>query len=547
MIGSQIEQYTVEAKIGEGGMGSVYRALDVNLDRVVALKFLHQGLGDNAELATRFRTEARAQAALNHYNIATLYALLVWEGKTVMVMEYIDGESMQQMVARRGPIPAHISVPLFKQALQGVAVAHRHGIIHRDLKPANLMVSKDGAVKVMDFGIAKIQGSSGMTRTNMTMGTSWYMAPEQIMGRPVDARTDIYSMGVTLYELLAGQVPFHADSDYEVQTAHVQRPPDRPTLYYPHIPEPVVNAVMRALSKEPSERFSSADEFLRALPDIPEPTISPAAVISVPTAMPMREKRELHASDAVATHMESPSIARQGPQPEVLQQKAKAPDDVDPKKKTARGNRIALLCVCGVALLAVVSAIVWLTRPKAVPIAVTTVTAPSQVSTTPDADDPPMVIEATPPSPAHKPSAQPPAATGRATPAASEPATAAPVALVAGQELTGEWRGTYADTESHAVTSVTLTIREASPDNISGTVSYVTPDHAAGSCQLGKTRFDTEKKQLTLSMVQCAGTNAPAYFNVPTQFADANPSTGVLAHGRTLYLQNNIAVTLRKQ
>jgi len=130
---------------------------------------------------------------------------------------------------------------------------------------------------------------------------------------------------------------------------------------------------------------------------------------------------------------------------------------------------------------------------------------------------------------------------------ATKPPVVAPIAAVPGHELTGVWRGTYVDTESHAVTSVTLTMQEASPDSISGSVSYITPDHVTGACQLGKTRFDTEKKQLTLSMVQCASTNAPAYFNVPTQFADANPSTGVLAHGRTLYLHNNIAVTLRRQ
>ena len=169
------------------------------------------------------------------------------------------------MIARRGPVPSEIAVPLFKQALLGVGAAHRRGIVHRDIKPANIMVNSDSHIKVMDFGIAKVLGVDGRTRTNLRMGTAWYMAPEQVLNRKVDARTDIYALGVTLYEILSGQVPFRADSEYEILSAHVQRQPELPTEHYPHIPQSCVSAVMKALEKEPENRFASTDEFIAAL------------------------------------------------------------------------------------------------------------------------------------------------------------------------------------------------------------------------------------------------------------------------------------------
>jgi serine/threonine protein kinase len=265
MIGTQISQYRLIEKLGEGGMGVVYKGVDVLLDRVVAVKLVSSELAANPELLERFKSEAKVQATLSHPNIATLYSYLIWEGRAVMVMEFIEGETLQQMIARRGPIPSDVAIPLFKQALLGVGAAHRRGIVHRDIKPANIMVNGEGLIKVMDFGIAKVLGATGTTRTNLQMGTVWYMAPEQVLNRPVDARTDIYALGVTLYEILSGQVPFRANSEYEVLTAHVQKVPELPTQHYPHIPRSCVEAVMRALSKEPERRFASTEEFSLAL------------------------------------------------------------------------------------------------------------------------------------------------------------------------------------------------------------------------------------------------------------------------------------------
>jgi predicted Ser/Thr protein kinase len=265
MTGTEISNYRILEKLGEGGMGVVYKAVDVNLDRTVAIKALNTELTGNPELEQRFRGEARAQANLNHTNLATLYALVIENGKPWMVMEYIEGETFDHMVQRRGPIPALEAIPLFRQALLGIGYAHRMGIIHRDIKPSNMMLNQQGIVKVMDFGIAKVLGARGMTRTGTQMGTAFYMSPEQVLNKGVDIRSDIYSLGVTLYEMLTANVPFGGDSDYQIMTDHVNKPPPLLTRFYPYVPAGVQNAVLKSLEKNPDARFQTVEEFGSAL------------------------------------------------------------------------------------------------------------------------------------------------------------------------------------------------------------------------------------------------------------------------------------------
>jgi len=273
MIGELIDHYRVLELIGRGAMGVVYKALDVNLDRTVAIKVMSAEVRSDPYFVERFRQEARVQGALNHPNVALLFDYFVHDGAPAAVMELIDGESLEQLIRRRGAIPAHEAIPIFKQALRGVTAAHRAGIIHRDLKPANLMVTKDDIVKVMDFGIAKRQGVTGATKASTSIGSPFYMAPEQILGRPVDCRTDVYALGITLYELLSGYRPFNTrgKAEYLVLDAHVNELPEPPTVYRFGIPQPIVDAVMRSLAKDPEARFQSADEFMRALPDVSAP------------------------------------------------------------------------------------------------------------------------------------------------------------------------------------------------------------------------------------------------------------------------------------
>ncbi|MGB6199818.1 MAG: serine/threonine-protein kinase, partial [Candidatus Acidiferrales bacterium] len=261
MIGTQIGNYQVVEKIGEGGMGVVYRGVDVTLDRPVAIKVLSQELVGTPALVERFRAEARAQANLNHTNIATLYTFMQVDGVCVMVMELLEGETFDQIIRRRGLIPAEEAVPLFRQALMGIGFAHRMGIVHRDIKPSNIMLTKSGIVKVMDFGIAKVLGGQRMTRTGTRMGTVAYMSPEQIRNMPVDIRSDIYSLGATLYEMMTAHLPFESESDFQVMSDHVNTPPTPPTRYYPYIAPGFEQCVLKALAKNPDQRFQTVEEF----------------------------------------------------------------------------------------------------------------------------------------------------------------------------------------------------------------------------------------------------------------------------------------------
>jgi len=315
MIGTQIENYLIQAQIGEGGMGTVYRALETNLDRTVAIKVLNTDLARDPSIVERFRSEARAQANLNHTNIATLYAFLVHQGNPVMVMEYVEGDTFQQLVNRRGPIPSQEAIPLFRQALLGICAAHRMGIVHRDIKPSNLMLNRAGIVKVMDFGIAKVASSANnLTRTGAQMGTVFYMSPEQVKGERVDIRSDIYSLGITLYELLTANVPFSASSEFQVLNDHVNTPPPPPSKFYPYLPKGLENIILKSLEKSPDQRFQTAEEFGAAL-ERPEAWESYSPRTSAPlydtvlggartnvTAPPVPPPAAVHAAPAVLPH-----------------------------------------------------------------------------------------------------------------------------------------------------------------------------------------------------------------------------------------------------
>ena len=265
MIGQVIDHYRITEKIGQGGMGEVFKAVDVNLDRVVAIKVLSRELSQDPNLIQRFQAEAKTQAQMNHPNICTLYNFFNYGGQLFMVMEFIEGMNLEQLVHQRGPIPYPEAIPLFQQALFGLSQAHRMGVIHRDIKPSNIIINRQGIAKVMDFGIARVVGHSRLTRTGLQVGTLYYMCPEQIQGRDVDFRGDIYALGITLFELLTGSVPFSANTDFEVMQAHVKTPPPAPSKVYPSLPKVLDRVILKALEKDPRNRYQTVEEFSQAL------------------------------------------------------------------------------------------------------------------------------------------------------------------------------------------------------------------------------------------------------------------------------------------
>ncbi|MDT7543079.1 MAG: eukaryotic-like serine/threonine-protein kinase [Acidobacteriota bacterium] len=278
MIGNVFGNYKVAAKIGEGGMGAVYKAVDLMLERDVAIKVLKPELADQPDVVERFRAEAVTLAKLNHPKIATLYSFFRDSGLYLMVMEFVPGQTLADLIAARGALDCGRAVQLFSQALEGIDYAHSLGVIHRDIKPANVMMTPAGVVKVMDFGIARVLGSARMTRAGHLIGTIEYMPPEQVRGQHTDARSDIYSSGIVLYEMLTGRVPFMNDSEYNLMRAQIEEPPPPPREFSADIPEAIERAILRALAKKPEDRFSTAGEFRTALLEA-APNAAPSVVV----------------------------------------------------------------------------------------------------------------------------------------------------------------------------------------------------------------------------------------------------------------------------
>jgi len=260
-----IGNFRILGKIGEGGMGTVFHGRDLMLERDVAIKSLRPELASNDEIVERFRIEAIALARLQHHNIANVFSFFAEDGQYYMVMEYVDGESLGQLTARRGALPWREAAGLIVQALRGLEHAHRAGVIHRDIKPANMMVAVDGSLKLMDFGIARILEKMRLTRSGHLIGTLEYMSPEQVQGRDVDARSDLYSLAVVLFELLTGRVPFSKGTDFEIMKAQIEEQPPPLHRFAAGLPAALEDILGRALAKDPARRYPDADAFRIAL------------------------------------------------------------------------------------------------------------------------------------------------------------------------------------------------------------------------------------------------------------------------------------------
>ena len=255
------DRYQVEARIGAGGMAEVYRGFDQVLNRTVAIKVLLPQMARDTSFVERFRREAQAAARLNQPNIVGVYDTGADDGTQYIVMEFIEGRTLAEFMATgRRPTPTQ-AAEIAQKIAAAIAAAHAQGVIHRDIKPGNVMITRDGVIKVMDFGIARVLGPETAPQTSAVLGTASYLSPEQAQGGPVDARTDIYSLGAVLYELLTARPPFTGDSPVAVAYKQVNEAPAAPSSLNPDVPASLDAVVMKALSKNPSNRYQSAEEF----------------------------------------------------------------------------------------------------------------------------------------------------------------------------------------------------------------------------------------------------------------------------------------------
>jgi len=261
LIGQTIGHYAILELLGEGGMGEVYKAEDTRLKRPVALKFVRRDLFASDRLKARFIEEARAAAALDHPNICTVHAIEEWEGQLFLVMAYVDGKTLKERVAR-GPIDMGEALAIAIQAASGLAAAHAHGIVHRDIKSANIMLFSDGRAQIVDFGLARSSRRAEITETGAVVGTVGYMSPEQAQGKPLGQTTDIWSLAVVLYEMIAGRMPFRGGDERATIRSIINDEPERLCALRPDTPPELERIVCKAIAKDPDDRYASAAAFL---------------------------------------------------------------------------------------------------------------------------------------------------------------------------------------------------------------------------------------------------------------------------------------------
>lgn len=285
MIGREVGPYRITDRIGQGGMGIVYKGLHVKLEQEVAIKVLAPELSQDPSMRERFIKEAKIQAKISHPNVVNVFNYIEEGSNLFLVMEYIPGVTLDARLKRMGRCPDAVNTCI--SVLSALEFMHNRGIIHRDIKPGNIMFLEDGTVKVMDFGIAKIAGERGQTRTGMRLGTLWYMSPEQIVGEEATVASDLYSVGVTLYQMVTGRIPFGGDSEYKVMKAHLEERPIPPWEIHGDVSREIGRIILKALAKDKKDRYRSARDFaadLRASAVVPE-----SGAGETPAALPARK------------------------------------------------------------------------------------------------------------------------------------------------------------------------------------------------------------------------------------------------------------------
>ena len=307
-------RYRIQRKLGAGGMADVYLAEDQELGRRVAIKILNGRHANDAQFIERFRREAKNAAALNHPNIVSIYDRGEAEDTYYIAMEFLDGRTLKELIVGHGAAPVRVAIEYARQILSALRFAHRHGIVHRDIKPHNVLVDREGRVKVTDFGIARA-GTSQMTETGSIVGTAQYLSPEQARGGEVDQRSDLYSLGVVLYELLTGKTPFEGDTPVEVAMKHLSNAPKPPSELRKDIPPELDMVVLRALAKDPNDRYQSADEMEGDLDRVARGLPIAAATVDTATQVMRRPPATPVESTAATMIAPVPGASRDVPPP----------------------------------------------------------------------------------------------------------------------------------------------------------------------------------------------------------------------------------------
>src|SRR5437016_3569325 len=329
----RLGDYEILKVLGSGGMGRVYQVRNTITDRVEAMKVLLPDLEGHEDVAARFQREIKVLAALNHPNIATLHTALTIDNQLVMIMEYVEGESLSARL-NHGPIPVADALNYLDQVLNALSYAHNRHVIHRDIKPANMMLTPEGVVKLMDFGIARTQGESNkLTATGSTLGSLNYMSPEQVKGEATDERSDLYSLGISLYEMVTGKRPFEEDNDYSIMAAHLRKQPTPPSALRPELPGGLSEIILRAMAKDPEKRFQSADQLCNALKNLGASLSSPATKNAATTLVDCM-------GEALLGALTPPNLSPDGMKP--ASEPARAPSNLRPQAASSVPAEIQL-------------------------------------------------------------------------------------------------------------------------------------------------------------------------------------------------------------
>jgi eukaryotic-like serine/threonine-protein kinase len=371
VLGSLIDgRYKVVARLGAGGMADVYLAEDQQLGRKVALKLLHRRFAENEGFVERFRREAQAAAGLQHPNVVGVYDRGSFDDTYYIAMEYLPGRTLKRMIRDEAPLDPVRSIDIAIQILKAARFAHHHGVIHRDLKPHNVIVDDSGHVKVTDFGIARA-GASDMTETGSILGTAQYLSPEQAQGHAVSASSDLYSIGVVLYEMLTGRVPFDAEQAVTIAIKHVSEAPTAPTTVNPRIPPELEQVVMWALNKNPADRPQDADQFIAALEHARASIVSGEAGqrTAAMAAVSAMAAAGAGAGAGVAAAAVPPTAVIVGSPQTVLEEPVDGDRDPDdPRERGRRGLMWGLIALLVLLLIGGGVAAYLLTRPQQVTV-----------------------------------------------------------------------------------------------------------------------------------------------------------------------------------